>query len=150
MIKQQQGVVLVVALVFLIALTAVASALMLNTTTDIKLSGASEQKLIATQEAISAVDETVAQQLTSGTNLFAQQTFPQDIITTVQVTDTKINNANNNNVIADCAHSRLASSNELLKCNVLTITVNNNYGVANTSNINVNAGITQQLLNVGN
>ncbi|MFQ3266042.1 MAG: type IV pilus assembly protein PilX, partial [Colwellia sp.] len=43
--NKQRGVVLVVSLIFLIALTAVASALMLNTTTDMKMSGASEMQV---------------------------------------------------------------------------------------------------------
>ena len=57
--SKQQGVVLVISLVFLIALTAVAAALMLNTTTDMRMSGASQEKVIATQEAVSAIDEII-------------------------------------------------------------------------------------------
>lgn len=154
-IHKQQGVVLIVSLVFLVALTAVASALMLNTSTDIKISGASEEKLIATQEAISALDETVADQITSGTNLFTLQSYPAaglDILTigSVSINSAKIFNNNVNNVLADCPHARLASSNKLLKCNVLRIEVTNKYGRNNTSEIDARAGIAQQLLNVGN
>ncbi|WP_286266232.1 pilus assembly PilX N-terminal domain-containing protein [Thalassotalea atypica] len=150
--NKQKGVVLITALVFLVALTAVASAIMLNTSTDIKMSGASEEKLIAQQAAISAVDETIADQVTSGNNLFTGQIFPQPVnsVTMVNVSDITITNRNNNNTMADCSHSRLASSNELIKCNVLNITVNNNYGRLGSSNVNVDAGISQQLLNVGN
>lgn len=54
---KQKGVVLIVALVFLIALTAVVAALMQNTTTDMKMAGASEEKTVATLEAFSAIDE---------------------------------------------------------------------------------------------
>ena len=46
-LKNQQGVVLIVSLVFLVALTAVAAALMQNTTTDMKMAGASEEKVSA-------------------------------------------------------------------------------------------------------
>lgn len=149
-IHNQQGVVLIVALVFLVSLTAVASVLMLNTTTDIKMSGASEEKVAATQEAISAVDETIADQITSGDNLFAERTFPQSVnsVTSVDVTDITI--TNDNAVVVDCPHTALASSSELLKCNVLTVTVNNRYGKGSSSNVNVEAGVAQQLLNVGN
>lgn len=42
--NKQKGVVLIISLVFLVALTAVAAALMQNTTTDMKMSGASEEK----------------------------------------------------------------------------------------------------------
>jgi len=148
--SKQRGVVLVIALVFLISLTAVASALMLNTSTDVKMSGASQEKLTATQEAISAVDETISDQITAGNNLFAERTFPQvvDSVDSVDVTDITI--TNDNAVVVDCPHTALASSNELLKCNVLTVIVNNNYGKSDTSNVNVEAGVAQQLLNVGN
>lgn len=149
---KQQGVVLIVALVFLISLTAVASVMMLNSTTDMKISGASEEKLIATQEAISAVDEAIADQVRSNDNLFAKFTYPQEVtsVTTVSVNNVNILNRNVNQIVVDCPHSELASSNELLKCNVLTVVVNNRYGKNNTSNVNVEAGIAQQLLDVGN
>ena len=152
MIQKQKGVGLIVSLVFLIALTAVASALMLNTTTDIKMSGASEEKLVASQAAISAVDETIANQVTGANNLFAQQVFPQVInpAGSVTVTNITITNRNNNILLPECPHTRLASSNDLFKCNILAIAVNNNYGKQNTSNVNVNAGVTQQVLNIGN
>lgn len=72
-INEQQGVVLIVSLVFLIALTAAASALMLNTTSDLKMSGASEEKVVANQEAVSAVDALIFAQVNAptGENDFA-------------------------------------------------------------------------------
>lgn len=145
--RQQQGVVLVVALVFLISLTAVASALMLNSTTDIKMAGASQEKVEALQEAISALDETIADQLVGGTNLFSGTQFPQvvDTITSVNVTNATITNNNVTNVPVPCPHKKYASGNNI-SCNVLTITVNNSYGRKNTSNINAQAGIAQEVI----
>ena len=91
--NRQSGVVLIVALVFLVSLTAVASALMLGTSTDIKMSGASEEKVIAIQETISAVDETIADQLAGGGNLFVGQVNDLKIntVTSVNVTDIRVN-----------------------------------------------------------
>jgi len=66
-VNKQRGVVLVVSLVFLIALTAVASALMLNTTADLKMSGASEEKVVANQEVVSAIDELIFAQVNAPT-----------------------------------------------------------------------------------
>jgi hypothetical protein len=66
-INKQRGVVLIVSLVFLIALTAVASALMLNTTSDLKMSGASEEKVVANQEVVSAIDELIFAQVNAPT-----------------------------------------------------------------------------------
>ena len=71
--SSQHGVVLIVALVFLIALTAVAAALMQNTTTDMKMAGASEERVTAMQEAVSAIDEVIYNQVAPGqTNEFAK------------------------------------------------------------------------------
>jgi len=78
----QKGVVLIVALVFLIALTAVVAALMQMTTTDIKMSDASQEKVVATQEALSGLDESVFVEITTPgvANGFADDlsTYPQN------------------------------------------------------------------------
>ncbi|REL26005.1 hypothetical protein DXX93_05100 [Thalassotalea euphylliae] len=151
-LQQQAGVVLIVALVFLISLTAVASALMLNSTADIKMSGASQEKLIANQEAISATDEVIANQITSGTNLFTRQSFPIPLpvssVKSVTVDSLQITNRNFNNSLPDCPHSKLASSTEIVKCNLLNIEVDNRFGKGNTSNVSINSGIAQQILDV--
>jgi len=154
---KQKGVVLIVALVFLIALTAVAAALMQNTTSDMKMAGASEEKVVATQEAVSAIDEIIFRQVNGGTgnNGFesALVMFP------LTVTDnlTKMNESNDttaeidvaNNTYkleSDCPHSRGASSAQVFTCNVLRVKVNREYGRLKNSEVEVNAGIVQQLL----
>ncbi len=154
-IKKQQGVVLIVSLVFLIALTAVAAALMQNTTTDMKMSGASQEKVVATQEAVSAIDEVIHNEVTqvSGTNGFASEIakFPlTPTVSRVINTNAEITLANPYNIEADCPHSRTASSVQVFKCNVLKVQVTRLYGRTNKSTVEVNSGVSQQLLNVGN
>lgn len=154
-INKQQGVVLIVSLVFLIALTAVAAALMQNTTTDMKMSGASQEKVVATQEAVSAIDEIIHNEVTqvSGTNGFASEiaNFPlTPTVSRVIHTTAQITLANPYNIEADCPHSRKASSVQVFKCNVLKVQVTRLYGRTNKSTIEVNSGVSQQLLNVGN
>lgn len=154
-IKKQQGVVLIVSLVFLIALTAVAAALMQNTTTDMKMSGASQEKVVATQEAVSAIDEVIHNEVTqvSGTNGFASEIakFPlTPVVSRVINTSAEITLANPYNIEADCPHSRAASSVQVFKCNVLKVQVTRLYGRTNKSTVEVNSGVSQQLLNVGN
>ena len=158
--KKQKGVVLVVSLVFLVALTAVAAALMQNTTTDMKMSGASEEKVIASQQAISAVDEIIFNQVTPGaTNQFAaavvtfkdgEKTVTGEMPTlwdAVKFDPPELDVTNNEYMLeADCPHSRLASSTQVFTCNVLKVQVNRKYGRHNTSAVNVNSGIAQQLL----
>lgn len=159
-VSHQQGVVLVVSLVFLIALTAVAAALMQNTTSDMKMSGASQEKVVATQEAVSAIDEIIFNQVTPGAvNGFAAAivTFANgDIDMMANLTVTNDDNdfasaalgvTNNPFMLeADCPHSKLASSTQVFTCNVLRVQVNRNYGRNATSTVNVNSGIAQQLL----
>ena len=155
--KKQQGVVLIVALVFLIALTAVAAALMQNTTSDMKMAGASEEKVVATQEAVSAIDEIIFRQVNGGTgnNGFesALTRFPltvTDSLTNMNTdndTTAEIDIANNAYKLeSDCPHSRGASSAQVFTCNVLRVKINREYGRAKNNEVEVNAGIVQQLL----
>lgn len=157
---KQQGVVLVVSLVFLVALTAVAAALMQNTTTDMKMSGASEEKVIAVQQAVSAVDEIIFNQVSPGkTNEFAAAivTFKdgEKSLTAEMPTlwdsnkfdPPELDVTNNEYMLeASCPHSKSASSTQVFSCNVLKVQVNRKYGRNNTSTVNVNSGIAQQLL----
>jgi type IV pilus assembly protein PilX len=161
-LKKQQGVVLVVSLVFLIALTAVAAALMQNTTTDMKMSGASEEKVVAIQEAISAVDEVIHEQVTgiSADNDFAapvvyyQLNGAKDVSGDLSVTNkdnditaATVNLANNQFMLeAGCPHSKSASSAQVFACNVLIIQIDRKYGRNGTSTVQVNSGIAQHLL----
>jgi hypothetical protein len=152
-------VVLIVSLVFLIALTAVAAALMQNTTSDMKMSGASEEKVVADQEAISASDEVVNAQVEAETNkfaspivLFEDETF-RNVTDTLIVTNTdsdttaEIDIANNElGLEPDCPHSRSASSAQVFTCNVLRVQVVRKYGRTNTNEVEVESGISQQLL----
>jgi len=148
-LKQQQGVVLIVALVFLIALTAVASALMLNTTSDMKMSGSSQIKVSSTQEAISSIDEVIFTQMEGGVNSFTLSQFPIAVAVSPDDTTATITTLNTNSLVVDCPHSKSASSTAVFKCNVLRIRANKLYGRSNTSNVQVSAGIAQQLLNIG-
>lgn len=153
--KKQQGVVLIVSLVFLIALTAVAGALMQNSTSDMKMSGASGEKVVATHEAISAVDETIFCQLEGAANSFASPLvlFPLTVTPCLVATNTQGNTTativviNNPQLLEpDCPHSRSASSVQILTCNTLELQVNRAYGRKATSVVATNSGISQQLL----
>ena len=165
--KKQNGVVLIVSLVFLIALTSVAVALMQVSTSDMKMSGASEDKVMATQAAIGASDELIYRQLAggAGTNDFAKSyktagLFPHTVTNTLTlanedgaITTGQIDIANNDMELeGDCPHSRAASSVQVFSCNVLTTRIRRLYGRKNattnqaTNVIEVNSEIAQQLL----
>ncbi|PKG86516.1 hypothetical protein CXF85_01675 [Colwellia sp. 75C3] len=155
-IANQNGVVLVVSLVFLVALTAVAAALMQNSTTDMKMSGASEEKVVALQEVVSAIDEVIFNQVAPGkTNRFAKpisgDNFPiasADLLSGTTTSSTATVNVANNqfNIDIACPHLKLASSTEVFSCNILRVNTNRTYGRTGNSNISADSGIAQQLL----
>lgn len=153
----QKGVVLIVSLVFLIALTAVAAALMQNTTTDMKMAGASEERVTAMQEAVSAVDEVIYNQVAPGqTNEFSKPLVDANFPNTNQtllLPSTKTSATASVDIVnneyrleTDCPHSKSASSAQVFTCNVLRVQVNRGYGRSESSNVEVNSGIAQQLL----
>ncbi|MBL4909762.1 MAG: hypothetical protein JKX78_07025 [Alteromonadaceae bacterium] len=150
LLSQQRGVVLIVALVFLVALTAVAAALMQITTTDIKMSDASQDKVVASQEAISSIDQVVFDQINTGgqRNGFALPNTSFPLTPTVNAVDTtaRIIVATPNNLVVECPHSELASSVQVFKCNALQVQITRKYGRTKTSTIQVTSGVSQQLL----
>lgn len=156
--NNQAGVVLIVSLIFLVALTAVAAALMQNSTTDMKMSGATQEKVVALQEVVSAVDEVIFNQVSTGkTNAFARPVsgninFPitdQSILlpNTITQSSARVEVANNQlNLDIACPHLKLASSTEVFSCNLLRVRANRSYGRTGQSNISADSGIAQQLL----
>ena len=169
--KKQQGVVLVVALVFLVALTGVAAALMQNTTSDMKMTGATNEKVIATQDAISTIDEIIDNQINirpadNESNLFTQSIkeltgydngdllpaltagVTRKTVATSSPTTAAIENDNYEAV--HCPRSRDGTSIGIIKCNIFQVQVTRPYGRGDTSDIFVNADIAQQLLSKNN
>lgn len=157
--KSQQGVVLIVAIVFLAALTAVAAALMTSSTIDIKMAGATQEKVAATQEAFGANDEVIWQQINrtvNNTNHFALGigNYPHAVATTSDINGANISLNNPNGLETDCPATKAASSVQVFKCNHLQVQIDKQYGrkvtsTKHSSEVQVRAGIAQQLLNVG-
>ena len=154
--KKQQGVVLVVSLVFLVALTAVAAALMQNTTSDMKMAGASNEKVVATQEAISAVDESIDYQVnvlptnvfTQGLNMLPGYTSAQLLPATTKTEASASADVVNNPFFEEfaCPRSAVGTSVGIIECNFLQLQIQRPYGRKNTSNVVVDTNIAQQLL----
>jgi hypothetical protein len=153
---KQQGVVLVVSLVFLVALTAVAAALMQNTTTDMKMSGATNEKVVATQAAISAVDEIIDNQVNiRAVNVFSQGLINFDgtgytsaeLLGTTKTEATASASVINNPFFDDlnCPRAIVGNSTGTIECNIIELRVQRPYGRENTSNVVVSAKIVQQL-----
>lgn len=150
--SDQYGVVLVVSLVFLVALTAVAAALMQNSTTDMKMSGATEDKSVALQEVISAADEVIFNELAPGVvNRFALpingDNFPVVAANLLPGTRTnataQINVANNSQACPGLSGDN-NSSQAAISCNNFRVTTTRNFGRNNRNVITVTTGVSQQ------
>jgi uncharacterized protein (UPF0333 family) len=154
-IRKQKGVVLVVALIFLVALTAVAAVLMSSTTVDMKMAGASQDKVAATQDALGANDQVIQAQVTKAVADTNNFTLPialypiQNIAVSAVDTNATIAFNNPNNIETDCPANKVASSVQVFKCNYLQVQIDKTYGRSNTNTVSIRAGIAQQLLNVG-
>ncbi|WP_371186351.1 hypothetical protein [Thalassotalea maritima] len=170
--KHQQGVALILAIIFLVALTSVISVLLLNTSTDIKMASASQEKVIATQQAIGANDEVIYKQTTfvDGDNGFAYEMnkYPADtgmaVVVTGQYAKARILRSKEDQIESDCPHSRVVSSIQVFRCNMLKVESTQAYGkkvneeqptadqIDNNKYHKVTAvsGIAQQLLAMGN
>lgn len=154
--SNQRGVVLVVSLIFLIALTLVAAALMQNSTSDMKMSGATEEKAVALQEVVSAVDEVIYNQIAPGkTNYFARtstENYPMvDQAVLLPSTNTgssaEVSVAGEGAILdVDCPRSLEGSSNNVFTCSMLLIEAKRAYGRNNINEIVAESGIAQQLL----
>jgi len=148
-INKQQGVVLIVALVFLIALTAVAAALMQNTTTDIKMAGATQEKSKVTQETISEMERVIFNEFrrVDGENELARIIVGtinfNDTVTEPNITTATAINANQFGLDVECPRSINPISTGELGCSVKRVQVTRTYGRDNNHSIQVNSGIAQ-------
>lgn len=156
-LTRQQGFVLIVSLVFLVALTGVAAALMQNTTSDMKMAGATNEKVVATQAALSAIDEVIDNQINvRTTNLFTQSLEKVNTYTSADLlpatsktkatASVSLSVSNPSTEEVPCPRARVSSSVGIIECNIMQLQVQRAYGRNDTSNIAVNTNIVQQLL----
>jgi len=152
--NNQSGVVLIITLVFLVALTAVAAALMQNTTSDIKMAGANQEKAIVTQETISEMERVLfneRRRVNGGVNTFASINAEQVLITTQPlITQATAIPANVNNLDIPCPRDVKGTSDGILKCRNVRVQVVRTYGRDNNQNIDVRAGVIQAFPKGGN
>ena len=148
--SQQSGMVLIVSLIFLLALTSVAVALLNYSTVDMKMSGASQEKVVAKQQAIGAVDQVIYQQKT-GTNNFTKPlaSFPMNVTVSAAYTTAEIEVNPNNEEETNCPPSLSPSSIGVFKCNFLRVNVNKSYGRGEDNLIGVRSGVVQEFLGTG-
>jgi len=148
--RKQSGVVLIIALVFLVALTAVAAALMQNTTTDIKMAGASQEKAIVMQETMSEMERVLfneRRRVNNGVNVFTSISQPQVLIATKpSITQATATPANPNNLDVPCPREARGTSSGIIMCRNVRVQVIRTYGRDNNQSIEVHSGVMQAFL----
>lgn len=145
---RQQGVVLVVSLIFLVALTAVTSLLMQNSTLDMKMSGATEDRAIAVQEVVSQVDEIIYDEIKNNNrNNFSKlmQQYPIEVINTDKTKAYLVVNGDYSSIEGRCPRSEKGNSGEI-QCNYVRLEVWKKFGRKDNSEISASAGIAQELI----
>lgn len=149
---KQQGFVLIASLTFLVALTAVTSLLMQNSTLDMKMSGASEDKAVAVQEVISSVDKVIYDEMTDNDSRGFQLLMPNymiadnpvTLLSTDKIKAYVVVNGDQTSIESDCPRQAKASSG--LRCNYTRLDVAMKYGRKDKSEIKASAGIAQQIM----
>lgn len=153
-IVKNNGIVLVVSLVFLVALTTIASTLMHNAAIDIKIANANQEKMLAVEKAISAIDEVIVLPINqaSSANYFThdKDAYPYQINHHDVNTQASISLMNSQSYHVNCAHSTLPSSINTIHCHHFVVEVNYQYGRYHHQSIIVRAGVSQQVFNEGN
>ena len=145
---KQQGFVLMVSLVMVVAITAIAVTLMSTSSMDMKMAVAAEDREMATHHArggndelyYDAVNRTVNEQ-----NYFAAFSVSQEsaqYVSTLGAVST-VTWASDNRVETDCPRSKAPT--EGLRCNYLQATTVKTFGPSNVNQINVVSGVAQQV-----
>lgn len=146
--QQQQGFVLMVSLVMVVAITAIAVTLMNSSSLDTKMAVVTEEREMATHHAkggndqlfYNAVNRTINEQ-----NYFAAFSASQQsaqFVSTHGAIST-VTWASDNQVETDCPRSKAPT--EGLQCNYLSTTTAKNFGPGEVNQINVVAGVAQQV-----
>ena len=148
-IAQQRGVVLVVALVMLVAITGVAVALMISSGIDNKMMSSAQEAQVAMNEAVGAHDEAYNNEVVQvgGQNQF---TLRIDIGNSLPVKESSANTGGNIQTYSaipeatTCPASYFPSSGSLL-CTFSRVVTSTNYG-ENGQAIRIQSVVAQQIL----
>ena len=145
---KQQGFVLMVSLVMVVAITAIAVTLMSSSTLDTKMAVVTEEREMASHHAkggndqlfYNAVNRTVNEQ-----NYFAAFSVSQESAQYVSTHGaiSTVTWASDNHVETDCPRSKAPT--EGLRCNYLNATTSKTFGPGDVNQINVVSGVAQQV-----
>lgn len=151
--RQQQGVVLVAALIMIVAVTGIAVTLMSSSTIDLKMTNAAQERETAEHVLAGGVEDTIATEvnkqkdstfLWSQGKFASQTTVDQVPLTNAALTSAMLENRNTGPSELNCP--RRYNYTAGIKCNMLRLNATLEYGAKTTHTIGMASGIAQEML----
>lgn len=155
--KNQQGVVLITALIMVIAVTGIAVTLMSSSTIDVKITNAAQEREVAENELIGEVQRMISDEATKGA---ANQFFlsPEEVdavaagnddgMLIAEHNDMKSKMINLNRGILDLECPRRFASTPGLACNMVQISTTKKYGSKSKHELTIVTGVAQEMVSV--
>ncbi|NNG43882.1 pilus assembly protein PilX [Pseudoalteromonas sp. NEC-BIFX-2020_002] len=152
--SNQQGVVLVIALIMVVAVTGIAVTLMSSSSIDIKITNAAFEREEAENVLIGTVQRVIANESArKGANrfLFTKVQIPEGGMALDRIGNTTSSMINLNNGPLDLPCPRKFDFTEGMACNMVQVSTTINYGTKSKHTLTVVSGIAQEMasLNTG-
>ena len=155
--KNQQGVVLITALIMVIAVTGIAVTLMSSSSIDVKITNAAQEREVAENELIGEVQRMISDEATKGAaNQFFLSPEEVDAVTAdndsgmliAEHNDMKSKMINLNKGILDLECPRRFASTAGLACNMVQVSTTKKYGSKSKHELTIVTGVAQEMVSV--
>lgn len=152
--KNQKGVVLIVALIMVVAVTGIAVTLMSSSSVDIKITNASQEREVAENELIGVVQQVISNEAAKGGNsafLMKATEIPETGFDMGNLGDTANNLTNLNNGALDLPCPRKYNFTAGVSCNMVQVDSTISYGTKSKHALTISTGVAQEMasLNTG-
>ncbi|MBQ4833186.1 pilus assembly protein PilX [Pseudoalteromonas sp. MMG010] len=146
--KKQSGIVLLTALIMVIAVTSIAVTLMSNSSVDIKITNAAQERDVAENQLMGEVQRLIAEEASLGADsrfLYTNEDVPSDGMVLDADADMKSNMVNLNNGEQSLQCPRRFSYTAGVTCNMIEVTTTISYGSKNQHGLSVVTGVAQEM-----
>lgn len=153
-LHKQQGVVLIVALIMVVAVTGIAVTLMSSSSIDIKITNAAQEREVADNLLIGTVQQVIANEASKGGAsrfLYSRVQVPEKGIDLGDVGDTSNTMTNLNNGALDLPCPRRFNFTAGVSCNMVQVDTTITYGSKSKHTLTIVSGVAQEMasLNTG-
>ncbi|HEA19098.1 MAG: pilus assembly PilX family protein [Pseudoalteromonas prydzensis] len=153
-VSKQQGIVLVVALIMVVAVTGIAVTLMSSSSVDMKITNAAFEREEAENLLMGNVQQVIADEATKGGTshfLYTQAQIPNGTIALNKIGETTSTMSNLNSGALDLPCPRKFNFTAGISCNMVQVNSTITYGSKSKHTITVTSGIAQEMasLNTG-